>query len=124
MDLLRELSQFGRWLSARGTSGNTQKAYLSDIADYLDFEKSSKGELNLETLRNWLYAQAEAGASKSTLARKTSSLRAFTGWLYERELISEDPGIRLKTPKLDRTLPKVAPLNYFHDLICYVLFCH
>ena len=108
MELSRELLQFGRWLAARGTSENTQKAYLSDIADYLDFQKTAKSNLNLETLRNWLYAQAEAGASKSTLARKTSSIRAFSGWLFEQEIIAEDPGIRLKSPKLDRTLPKVA----------------
>ena len=108
MDFEQQLSRFARWLDARGTSPNTQKAYLTDLADYLDFRKSSKSELNLESLRNWLYKQAEAGASKSTLARKTSSIRAFTGWLFEQELIDEDPGIRLKTPKLDRTLPKVA----------------
>jgi integrase/recombinase XerC len=106
MDLARELSQFDRWLAARGTSDNTQKAYVRDVADFLDFQKNSK--LDLETLRNWLYKQAEAGASKSTLARKTSSIRAFTGWLFERELITEDPGLKLKTPKLDRSLPKVA----------------
>ena len=106
MDLARELSQFGRWLAARGTSDNTQKAYVRDVADFLDFQKNAK--LDLETLRNWLYKQAEAGASKSTLARKTSSIRAFTGWLFERELITEDPGLKLKTPKLDRSLPKVA----------------
>jgi integrase/recombinase XerC len=106
MDLARELSQFGRWLAARGTSDNTQKAYVRDVADFLDFQKNAK--LDLETLRNWLYQQAEAGASKSTLARKTSSIRVFTGWLFERELITEDPGLKLKTPKLDRSLPKVA----------------
>ncbi len=108
MDLSRELSRFGSWLVARGTSENTQKAYLTDIKDYLEFQKSSKGELNLENLRAWLFAQSEAGANKSTLARKTSSLRAFTGWLFERGVILEDPGLRLKTPKLDRNLPKVA----------------
>lgn len=108
MDLSRELSLFGSWLVARGTSENTQKAYLTDIKDYLEFQKSSKGELNLENLRAWLFAQSEAGANKSTLARKTSSLRAFTGWLFERGVILEDPGLRLKTPKLDRNLPKVA----------------
>ena len=108
MDLARELSQFGRWLAARGTSDNTQKAYVRDVADFLDFQKTAKTEPDLETLRNWLYKQAEAGASKSTLARKTSSIRAFTGWLFERELIPEDPGLKLKSPKLDRSLPKVA----------------
>lgn len=108
MGLVEELSRFASWLAARGTSENTQKAYVGDIADYLEFQKTAKADLDLESLRNWLYKQAEAGASKSTLARKTSSIRAFTGWLFERDSIAEDPGLKLKTPKLDRTLPKVA----------------
>lgn len=108
MGLVEELSRFASWLAARGTSENTQKAYVGDVADYLEFQKTAKADLDLESLRNWLYKQAEAGASKSTLARKTSSIRAFTGWLFERDSIAEDPGLKLKTPKLDRTLPKVA----------------
>jgi integrase/recombinase XerC len=117
MDLSRELSQFGRWLAARGTSDNTQKAYVRDVADFLDFQKTCSAELDLETLRNWLYKQAESGASKSTLARKTSSIRAFTGWLFERDLITEDPGLKIKTPKLDRTLPKVASESSLDSLL-------
>lgn len=108
MELLKELTKFARWLAARGTSPNTQKAYLTDVQDYLDYEASSTGTLSLDSLRNWLYKQAEAGASKSTLARKTSSLKAFTGWLFANGVISDDPAIRLKSPKLDRHLPKVA----------------
>ena len=108
MELEREVAKFGRWLQARGTSPNTQKAYLKDVLDYLEFQKTLKSPLTLETLRNWLYKQAEAGASKSTLARKTSSLKAFSGWLYANGLIADDPAIRLKSPKLDRSLPKVA----------------
>ena len=108
MELSAELAKFGRWLAARGTSPNTQKAYLRDVADYLDFQTSTKSSLSLETLRNWLYKQAEAGATKSTLARKTSSIKAFSAWLFANDVISEDPAIRLKSPKLDRSLPKVA----------------
>jgi integrase/recombinase XerC len=50
----------------------------------------------------------DAGATKSTIARKSSSVRAFTAWLLERGVIDVDPGLRLRSPKLDRTLPKVA----------------
>lgn len=51
---------------------------------------------------------SEAGATKSTLARKTSSAKAFTEYLFERGELTEDPGLRLRAPKLERTLPKVA----------------
>lgn len=108
MAMTNELPKFARWLASRGTSPNTQKAYLTDVQDYLEFEVSTKGTLSLESLRNWLYKQAEAGASKSTLARKTSSIKAFTGWLFANGVIADDPAIRLKSPKLDRHLPKVA----------------
>jgi len=55
-----------------------------------------------------MWRQSEAGATKSTLARKTSSVKAFTAYLFQRGEIDSDPGLRLRAPKLDRTLPKVA----------------
>lgn len=117
MQLDNELAGFGRWLVARGTSSNTQKAYLSDIRDYLDFQRATKAELNLDSLRNWLYKQAQAGATKATLARKTSSMKAFTGWLVDQGVIQSDPGLRLRSPKLDRPLPKVATESSLSELL-------
>ena len=89
-------------------SSNTLKAYRSDIADYLEFLKDKKLELNIDSVRDWLFRISEAGGSKTTLARKSSSIRAFTAALFERGLIDSDPGLRLRSPKLDRSLPKVA----------------
>lgn len=116
MDLTDELTGYGRWLSSRGTSPNTQKAYLSDVRDYLEFQQATKGELNLESLRAWLYKQSEAGSTKSTLARKTSSIKVFTGWLVDEGKIDSDPGLRLRSPKLDRPLPKVASEKSLSEL--------
>ncbi|MEY5145800.1 MAG: hypothetical protein RL224_114 [Actinomycetota bacterium] len=89
-------------------SPNTLKAYKADISDYLTFLGDSKQELSLDSLRDWMWRQSEAGATKSTLARKTSSVKAFTAYLFQRGEIDSDPGLRLRAPKLDRTLPKVA----------------
>ncbi|CAB4540254.1 MAG: tyrosine-type recombinase/integrase [Actinobacteria bacterium] len=102
------LETFLASLKARGISENTLKAYRSDLADLLQFLVDTKQNLSLDALRDWMWRQSEAGASKSTLARKTSSAKAFTEYLYERGEISEDPGLRLRAPKLERTLPKVA----------------
>lgn len=103
-----QLSQFLAALKARGMSENTQKAYESDLTDLLQFLSDTKQSITLDSLRDWMWRMSEAGATKSTLARKTSSAKAFTEYLFERGELSEDPGLRLRAPKLERTLPKVA----------------
>jgi integrase/recombinase XerC len=105
-DLEREA--FLKALVARGNSPHTQKAYGGDIAEFLTFLEDSKSSLDLNALRQWLWVLTDAGATKSTIARKSSSVRAFTAWLLEREVIDVDPGLRLRSPKLERNLPKVA----------------
>lgn len=102
------LSQFLAALKARGMSDNTQKAYESDLNDLLQFLSDTKQTITLDSLRDWMWRMSEAGATKSTLARKTSSAKAFTEYLFERGELTEDPGLRLRAPKLERTLPKVA----------------
>lgn len=102
------LSVFLAQLEARGMSDNTIKAYSSDLSDLLEFLSDTKQELTLDALRDWMWRQSEAGATKSTLARKTSSAKAFTEFLFERGNLASDPGLRLRAPKLERTLPKVA----------------
>lgn len=106
-----ELEGFIRNLQARGSSLNTLKAYRSDIKDLLEFLVASKVELELDSIRDWLFVISEAGATKSTLARKTSSVRAFSSYIFERGGLNSDPGLRLRSPKLERTLPKVANEN-------------
>jgi integrase/recombinase XerC len=103
-----ELESFTARALARGLSANTIKSYKSDIADLLEVLDKKQLEISTDSIRDWLFAISQAGGSKATLARKTSSIKAFTAWLFEREILSEDPGLRLRSPKLDRPLPKVA----------------
>lgn len=108
MDFELPKQRFLASLRSRGVSENTVKAYTSDVSDLLTFLVDKKTELDLEALRNWMFAMSEAGASKSTLARKTSSAKAFCNYLFENGLLESDPALRLRAPKLDRPLPKVA----------------
>ncbi|MFT4796431.1 MAG: integrase/recombinase XerC [Aquiluna sp.] len=107
-NLNQDLAQFLEQLKARGVSANTQKAYSSDINDLLVFLSDTKQSLDLEALRSWLYRISEAGGSKATLARKTSAIKNFTAWRADSGLADQDPALRLRSPKLDRPLPKVA----------------
>jgi integrase/recombinase XerC len=111
-ELPSAIDQFGAELSVgRGFSPNTVKAYLSDVSDLQDFMESKNQneilDLDLELLRDWLWRVSEKGLAKTTLARKSAAVRAFTAWLYKNGKLDTDPGLRLRSPKASRTLPKV-----------------
>lgn len=110
-----ELARQGFIAQLRGGqrfSANTIKAYASDLADLCESLISqgvtSISDLELEHLRSWLWAISEHGLSKSSIARKSAAARAFTAWAFEQGLSKSDPGLRLRSPKLSRTLPKVV----------------
>ena len=99
-------------VAGRGYSKNTVKAYLTDVLDLADYLESQKvtqvTEINLELLREWLWAVSQRDSAKSTLARKSAAIRSFTAWLAAEKLVNADPGQRLKSPKAERHLPKVV----------------
>ena len=98
--------------AGRGYSGNTVKAYLVDIQDLSDFLHKKNVEniddLNLEHLRDWLWQATQTGLTKATIARKSAAVRSFTAWALKSGLTDLDPGLRLRSPKASRTLPKVV----------------
>lgn len=115
------LEEFDEYLALeRGRSEHTRRAYLGDLRSLFDFlaERSPDTGLpgmTLPQLRSWLASQATAGAARSTLARRTSSVKTFTGWAMRRGLISDDPAARLQVPKSGRTLPAVLRQDQARD---------
>jgi integrase/recombinase XerC len=109
----RAVAGFQQFLAGgRGFSANTVKAYSTDVANFLDFvgrkQLESLTDIDIEVLREWLWQASQQGLTKATIARKSASVRAFTAWLQQNSLIETDPGLRLKSPKAGRTLPKVV----------------
>ncbi len=104
----------------KGYSTNTVKAYVSDVADLQSFmvsrHQSQVQDLDLELLRDWLWRASEKGLTKTTLARKSAAIRAFTAWLYKQNKIESDPGLKLRSPKASRTLPKVVSREAMSDI--------
>ena len=107
------LEEFDEYLALQcGRSEHTRRAYLGDLRSLFEFADQQISEtgldaLSLPLLRSWLAAQATAGAARTTLARRTSSVKTFTAWAVRRGLIAADPAVRLQVPKARRTLPSV-----------------
>ncbi|CAJ1500472.1 tyrosine recombinase XerC [[Mycobacterium] kokjensenii] len=116
------LGEFDEHLALeRGRSEHTRRAYLGDLRSLFGF-LATQGHtdldgLSLPLLRSWLAAQAAAGAARSTLARRTSTVKTFTAWAARRGLLDSDPGARLQLPKARRTLPAVLRRDQAHDAL-------
>lgn len=94
-----------------GKSGNTVRAYRGDLAD-LAAHATAQGLTNpagltLLRLRGWLAALDRRGLSRTTMARRAATARAFTGWAWRNGVIAQDVGARLASPRLERGLPTV-----------------
>ena len=106
------LAAFGDHLALeRSLSRHTVRAYLGDVGSLLDHAGrmgvDDVAGLDLRTLRSWLARLHSQGASRATLARRSSAVRVFTAWAHRRGLIAADPGDGLTAPKGRRSLPEV-----------------
>ncbi|CDP83494.1 MULTISPECIES: tyrosine recombinase XerC [Mycolicibacterium] len=106
--VLDVLDDFDEYLALQcGRSAHTRRAYRGDLRALFDFTGGGLDTVTLPTLRSWLAAQAGAGTARTTLARRTSSVKTFSTWAARRGLLPEDVAARLQVPKAHRTLPAV-----------------
>jgi integrase/recombinase XerC len=115
-ELANAAAGFERYLVAeKARSAHTVRAYLGDLDSLLIFavaEGTTTLEgLELGTLRRWLGEQSAAGLARSTLARRSATARSFTAWAVREELLANDPALRLRAPKREKTLPGVLAQN-------------
>lgn len=94
----------------RGLSGNTIRAYGSDIDECLHMLElrgiERLDDIAIDDLRLWL-AHESGTHSRSSMARKTVAVRNFFAWAHEHDVIPIDPAAALMTPKIPQTLPAV-----------------
>lgn len=93
----------------RGLSGNTLKAYRSDLSS-LDAWLAERGLTLVEAgrgeLLGFLAVQVTSGIKSRTAARKLSSIRRFYTYLHRRGIAAENPAVRIDNPRLSRPLPR------------------
>lgn len=93
----------------RRLSPATVRAYRSDLAGLSESVGAARLEdVDIEHLREWLWAATRRGDARSTIARRTASVRGFFAWAADEGLIEHDPSARLLAPKRGRSLPKVG----------------
>ena len=109
------LARFERHLvHQRGLAANTVRAYIGDLAHLSSF--AGPGAVNVDAtlrglgiadLRAWLAAMSSDGLSRTTLARRGASARAFYSWAEDVEEITPNPAARLASARPASTIPSV-----------------
>jgi integrase/recombinase XerC len=99
----------------RRLSEHTVRGYTSDLLQ-LSAHSHGLANLRLASLRTWLADLHAAGLARSTLNRKTASVRAFTGWAHKRGHLNEDPAVRLRSAPRGNHLPDVLQAGHVQEL--------
>jgi integrase/recombinase XerC len=72
---------------------------------------SEISQMELNHLRSWLANQQIKGGARSSLSRRTTTIRLFTKWAVKNKYLAKDVGSTLVTPKGHRTLPDVLEIE-------------
>ena len=109
------LKSFLRFIELnRNASEHTVRAYDSDLSQLLAHVAGEAGlkrseltaaHVDRAALRSFLAALHREGHSRATAARKLAAARTFLKYLRREEVIDDDPGALVATPKRDIRMP-------------------
>lgn len=94
-----------------GYSPHTLRAYRRDLRSFAEHAEhrgvAEIADVDLDLMRDWLWARQEAGLAASTVARNVATLKSFGGWLETAGILPGNPASRLRAPKRPQRLPRV-----------------
>ena len=92
-------------------SSHTVLSYQTDLEQLRSFLLVQKGEfepktLTSEELREWVIALMDIGEKPSSVKRKISAVRSFFKFLNLKNLTTNNPTLKVLSPKVPKSLPK------------------
>ena len=104
---IKYLEEFKIYLkSEKNFSIHTIRAYCADVYTFLIWaDNLNVDEINSKKFSEYLYFIQKINYTKTTIARKIASIRAFYKFLFQEEIIETNPADALVTPKRPKSLP-------------------
>jgi len=117
-----EISRFIAYLQIeKGSSPHTTDNYAKDLQQFRAF--MAREQLNdLRTItyinvRTFLAELQQQDYAKRSVSRKLSALRSFFNFLVREEMLETSPFHFVRTPKLDKKLPKFLYVEEMEELL-------
>ncbi|HEY4558605.1 MAG TPA: tyrosine recombinase XerC [Enteractinococcus sp.] len=125
LELIEEYCHYLQYEMNR--SDHTIRSYRSDLlglASDLQGDRSGNEEpppvfreVTLDDFRNWLAQLTRHGMSRTTIARKTTTVRQFMSWLVRQGFREDNPAARLVTSKQASQLPDTLSQNQMRQAL-------
>jgi integrase/recombinase XerC len=112
--------QIERFLEARrreNVSGETLRAYASDLRQFAASVPHDWERIDLAALRVWMSRLYEQGLSAVSLRRKVAAVRSLFRFLVKEGVIPSNTARLLATPKVPKTLPRVMTQEQANRLL-------
>lgn len=121
------IDAWGVYLRANlAVSEHTLRAYVSDLRAFIVYcqvdelsTENIRSVVTLRAIRAWLASLVQRGKSRSTISRRTASIRSFTAWAYRRGYLDSDPGLLVTSARGDQKLPQVQTPSDTAELLSY-----
>ena len=120
--MLAWIDRFVSYLeSERNASEHTVRAYSRDLVEFVELLKleddADPNGVDHLVIRKYLSCLRNRGLSKTTIARKLSSLRAFFKFLLRRNIVETNPAQDMRTPRREKKLPRFLDESEANALI-------
>ena len=104
----------------KGLSKNTTLAYKSDLKIFLiwlDGCKKKFSNIDRIEINNYLAYRLDNGTSLSTIQRIITCIKSFYSFLFENNIIENNPAQHIENPKKRRKLPTIISENEVMKLL-------
>ena len=113
---MENIIRFSEYMkNVKKSSDNTIVSYHRDLKIFYSYIKelgiSNISKVNKTNIMSYLYNLQKTNRASSTISRNLASLRAFFSYLFLEGVITENPTIGLESPKVEKKLPEIMPLN-------------
>src|SRR3954464_1142982 len=115
-----QLAGFDSHLKASGMAEKTRRAYGADmeqLAEWAAPQGLGPTDAGHRQLRRFAGVMSERGLTKTSVARKIASIRAFYRYMVERGEIAANPADLVAAPKKDSYLPRVLKPGEVADVL-------
>ncbi len=91
-------------------SNHTLLAYSTDLNQFysylqLTYEIKELAEINHTVVRSWIVSMMEQKISPRSVNRKITTLKTFYKFLLRQNLVTENPMLKIQSPKTSKRLP-------------------
>src|SRR4051812_33287700 len=91
-------------------SKHTLVSYKTDLQQFSEFlyssyQLSDNSQVNFSFLRDWIAHLSLNDLTAKSINRKIAYLRSYYKFLLKRGIISKDPTLKIKAPKIRKRLP-------------------